>query len=132
MAGLAGAGPGLGRGVRLAERVSAVARQTDDVASNPTGGAVGSGSADIRAPKARRTTRVRVRRGPLAPVLSNQFRTTAIVSTADLAPANRRLVSLDRKPARNSDRMLSIPLSHFSVGPSPLEWVGVELVVLLP
>jgi hypothetical protein len=44
----------------------------------------------------------------------------------------RVLVSLDRKPARNSDRMLGIPLSHFAVGPSPLEWVGVEPVVLVP
>ena len=42
------------------------------------------------------------------------------------------LVSLDRKTARNSDRMLGIPLSHFVVGPSPLERVGVEPVVLLP
>jgi hypothetical protein len=42
------------------------------------------------------------------------------------------LVSLDRKPARNSDRMLGVPLSHFAVGPSPLEWVGVEPVVLVP
>ena len=42
------------------------------------------------------------------------------------------LVSLDRKPARNSDRMLCIPLSHFAVGPSPLERVSVDPVVLLP
>ena len=49
-----------------------------------------------------------------------------------LRHAKLMLVSLDRKPARNSDRMLCIPLSHFAVGPSPLERVSVDLVVLLP
>ncbi len=53
-------------------------------------------------------------------------------ATALVHEAYIRLVSLDRKPARNSDRMLRIPSSHFVVGPSPLEWVGVEPVVLLP
>ena len=64
--------------------------------------------------------------------LSARGRETLKHASRDPANPDGYLVSSDRKPARNSGRMLSVPLSHFRVRPSPLEQMGVEVVVLLP